>query len=42
MKLLISKGADINHRSTYTALELAEMAENQEIVSYLKGLKGIA
>ena len=42
VKLLISKGADINHRSTYTALELAEMAENQEIVSYLKGLKGIA
>lgn len=42
VKLLISKGADINHRSTYTALELAEMAENQEIVSYLKSLKGIA
>lgn len=42
VKLLISKGADINHRSTYTALELAEMAGNQEIVSYLKSLKGIA
>lgn len=42
VKLLISKGADINHRSTYTALELAEMAGNQEIVTYLKSLKGIA
>ena len=42
VKLLISKGADINHRSTYTALELAEMAGNKEVVVYLKSLKGIA
>ena len=38
VKLLISKGADINHRSTYTALELAEMAENTDVVAYLKSL----
>jgi ankyrin repeat protein len=42
VKLLISKGADINHRSTYTALELAEMAGNKDVAAYLKSLKGIA
>ncbi|WP_425918195.1 ankyrin repeat domain-containing protein [Acinetobacter sp. TSRC1-2] len=41
VKLLISKGADLDHRSTYTALELAEMADNQEIVAYLKSLESL-
>jgi ankyrin repeat protein len=40
VKLLVSKGVDIAYRSTYTALELAEMAGNEEVVSYLKNLKG--
>lgn len=40
VKLLISKGADVDHRSTYTALELAEMAGNKDVVAYLKSLKG--
>lgn len=40
VKLLISKGADIDHCCIYTALELAEMAGNKEIVAYLKSLKG--
>ena len=42
VKLLISKGADIDHCCIYTALELAEMAGNKEIVAYLKSLKGNA
>ena len=42
VKLLISKGADVDHRSTYTALELAEMAGNKEVVAYLKSLKGLS
>ena len=41
VKLLISKGADIDHRSTFTALELAEMAGNTQIVIYLKSLTGL-
>lgn len=41
VKLLVSKGADIDHRSTYTALELAEMAGNQEVVAYLKSLESL-
>lgn len=40
VKLLVSKGADVDHRSTYTALELAEMAGNKAVVAYLKSLKG--
>ena len=40
VKLLVSKGADVDHRSTYTALELAEMAGNKDVVTYLKSLKG--
>lgn len=40
VKLLVSKGADVDHRSTYTALELAEMAGNKYVVEYLKSLKG--
>ena len=40
VKLLVSKGADVDHRSTYTALELAGMAGNKDVVAYLKSLKG--
>ena len=40
VKLLVSKGADIAHRSPNTALELAEMAGNKEVVAYLKSLAG--
>jgi ankyrin repeat protein len=38
VKLLVSKGARIDYRSEYTALELAEMAENKDIIAYLKSL----
>lgn len=38
VKLLVSKGASVNHKSPYTALELAEMADHQEIMAYLKSL----
>ena len=38
VKLLIQKGADLNYKAEYTALELAEMAENKEIIDYLKKL----
>ena len=41
VQLLVSKGANLEHRSPYTALELAEMAENIEIIAYLKSLKGM-
>lgn len=40
VKLLISQGAELEYRSSYTALELAEMAENHDVVIYLKSLKG--
>ena len=38
VKLLASKGASVNHKSPYTAFELAEMADHQEIMAYLKSL----
>ncbi|TCB80505.1 ankyrin repeat domain-containing protein [Acinetobacter sp. ANC 4173] len=38
VKLLVSKGARIDYRSEYTALELAEMSENKDIIAYLKSL----
>ncbi|MFW1797628.1 ankyrin repeat domain-containing protein [Acinetobacter guillouiae] len=38
VKLLISKGANKDYKSQFTALELAEMAENQQIITYLNGL----
>ena len=38
VKLLLSQGAKLHHKSPYTALELAEMAENKDIVAYLKSL----
>ncbi len=40
VKLLVSKGADIAHRTPHTALELAEMAGNKEVMVYLKSLTG--
>ena len=41
VKLLVRKGADVDHRSTYTALELAEMAGNKDVVAYLKSLESL-
>ena len=38
VKLLVAKGANIHFKAEYTALELAEMAENKDIVNYLKSL----
>ncbi len=38
VKLLVSNGADVQHKAPYTALELAEMAEQAEIAAYLKSL----
>lgn len=38
VKLLIGKGADVNYKAEYTALELANMADNKEIIEYLKSL----
>ena len=36
VKLLVSKGANVSYKGKYTALQLAEMAENIEVVAYLK------
>ena len=38
VKLLLSQGAKLHHKSPHTALQLAEMAENKDIVAYLKSL----
>lgn len=38
VKLLVSKGANVEYKDEYTALQLAEMAENHEVVAYLKSL----
>ena len=38
VKLLVSKGANVSYKGEYTALQLAEMAENIEVVTYLKNL----
>ena len=38
VQLLVSKGADVQHKAPYTALELAEMAEQTEVVNFLKSL----
>lgn len=38
VKLLVENGADVQHKTEYTALQLAEMAEQDTIVSYLKSL----
>jgi hypothetical protein len=38
VKLLVSKGANVAYKGEYTALQLAEMAEHDEVVAYLKSL----
>jgi len=38
VKLLVGKGAQIAYKSEYTALQLAEMAGNIDVVNYLKSL----
>ena len=38
VKLLVEKGADVQHKTQYTALELAEMAGNDDVAAYLKSL----
>lgn len=38
VKLLVSQGANVYYKSEYTALQLAEMAENHHVVAYLKSL----
>lgn len=38
VKLLVEKGANVKYKSEYTALELAEMAGNIEVIEYLKSL----
>lgn len=38
VKLLVAKGADVTYKGEYTALQLAEMAEQDDIVAYLKSL----
>ena len=38
VQLLIQQGADAHYKSEYTALQLAEMADQHQIVEYLKSL----
>ena len=38
VKLLVANGANVNYKGEYTAMQLAEMAEQAEIVDYLKSL----
>ena len=38
VKLLVEKGVNVAYKGEYTALQLAEMAEQDEIVTYLKSL----
>lgn len=38
VKLLVGKGAQVAYKSEYTAIQLAEMAGNTEVVNYLKSL----
>jgi uncharacterized protein len=38
VKLLVAKGANVQYTTQYTALQLAEMAGNSEVVEYLKTL----
>ncbi len=38
VRLLVEKGADVQHKTQYTALELAEMAGNEDVIIYLKSL----
>lgn len=38
VQLLVSRGANVTYKAEYTALQLAEMAENIDIVAYLNSL----
>lgn len=38
VKLLVANGANVQYKGEYTALQLAEMAEQHDIVAYLKSL----
>lgn len=38
VKLLVSHGADVHYKTEFTALQLAELAGNADIVNYLKSL----
>ena len=38
VKLLVEKGADVQYKTQYTALELAEMAGNDDVVAYIKSI----
>ena len=38
VQLLVGKGADVAYKSEYTALQLAEMAGNIDVVTYFKSL----
>jgi uncharacterized protein len=38
VKLLVENGVNVAYKGEYTALQLAEMAEQDEIVTYLKSL----
>ena len=38
VKLLVEKGANVQYKTQYTALELAEMAGNDDVVAYLKDI----
>ncbi|TXJ05396.1 MAG: ankyrin repeat domain-containing protein [Acinetobacter sp.] len=38
VQLLVSRGANVAYKGEYTALQLAEMAENSDVVAYLNSL----
>lgn len=38
VKFLVEKGADVQHKTQYTALELAKMAGNNDVVTYLTSI----
>ncbi|MFW1926803.1 ankyrin repeat domain-containing protein [Acinetobacter ursingii] len=38
VKLLVGKGANVEYKGEYTALQLAEMAKNTDVVEYLRSL----
>ena len=38
VKLLVNKGANVAYKGEYTALQLAEMAQHDEVIAYLKSL----
>ncbi|WP_151832858.1 ankyrin repeat domain-containing protein [Acinetobacter ursingii] len=38
VKLLVGKGANVEYKREYTALQLAEMAKNTDVVEYLRSL----